>query len=320
MRLTTSALYREAYGRYAVGHFNVTNMEQILAVFEGAMQAHAPFIIALSRAASAYAGVKMLHNMIEAAHAEYPEAIFAVHHDHGTEETCYQAIDSGCYTSVMIDASHHPFEENIAITRRVVERARAFGISVEAELGVLAGVEDDISVRQDQALLTHPAQAAEFVTRTDVDSLAVAVGTSHGAYKFAGEAGIRLDRLAEIQAKLPGFPLILHGASAVYPDEFERINAAGGALAPGAKGVDEHQLPEAIRLGMTKVNVGTDGRLLWTRVHREFFRDHPNRFDFAEPGKVYMQEFARLVTHKCHVLGSASKLEQVRAAITPGSL
>ena len=314
MRVTTSALYRVAIGRYAVGHFNVTNMEQILGVFEGAKQAHAPFIIALSRAAWAYAGAGMLHHMIEAAHSEHPKAIFAVHHDHGTEETCYQAIDSGCYTSVMIDASHYPFEENIAVTRRVVERAHAGDISVEAELGILAGVEDDITVRQDQALLTNPAQAAEFVARTGVDSLAVAVGTSHGAYKFAGEAGIRLDRLAEIQAALPGFPLILHGASAIYPDEFKRINASGGALAPGAKGVDENQLPEAIRLGITKVNVGTDGRLVWTRVHREFFRNHPEKFDLAEPGKVYVQEFAKMVAHKCQVLGSAGQLDNFRAS------
>jgi len=181
-------------------------------------------------------------------------------------------------------------------------------------LGVLAGVEDDISVRQDQALMTNPTQAAEFVARTGVDSLAVAVGTSHGAYKFVGESGVHLDCLAEIQAVLPSFPLILHGASAVYLDEFERINAAGGALATGAKGVDESQLPEAIRLGITKVNVGTDGRLVWTRVHREFFRNHPEKFDFAEPGKVYVQEFAKMVAHKCQVLGSAGQLENFRAS------
>ncbi len=307
MPLPTTDLYRPAYGQYAIGHFNVANMEQILGLFRGATEVQAPFIVALSRAAWGYAGLEMLHHMILAAHERYPEAVFAVHHDHGSEETCYQAIDSGCFTSVMIDASHHPFEENVAVTRRVVARAHERGISVEAELGVLAGQEDHLRVEEREALLTDPDQAAEFVERTGCDSLAVAVGTSHGAYKFAARSGLRLDRLAAIQSRLPGFPLVLHGASAVYPQEVARINAAGGALEPGAQGLDEKHLPEAIRLGVTKVNVGTDGRLLWTRLHREFFRDHPEKFDFTEPGRRYMGEYARLVAHKCRVLGSAGR-------------
>ncbi len=311
MRITTAGLYKAAYGRYAIGHFNVTNMEQVLGMFSGAGSAGAPFIIALSRAAWAYAGLDMLEMMIAGAEAQFPDAVFAVHHDHGTESTCLQAIESGYYTSVMIDASHEPFEKNIATTRRVVDAAHRAGISVEAELGIIAGAEDDISIRQEEARLTRPENAAEFVARTGVDSLAVAVGTSHGAYKFSGDSGIRFDRLAEIQAALPGFPLVLHGASAVYPKEVERINKAGGRIA-GAKGVDDSQLTKAVKLGITKVNVGTDGRLVWTRVHREFFRNQPEQFDFAQPGKAYIEAYADLVAHKCRVLGSAGRLSEFR--------
>jgi len=311
-------IHKAAYCRYAVGHFNVANMEQILGVLRGAAEAQAPVILAFSRAAWAYAGNRMLPAMTAAASERFPDLVFRVHHDHGTEETCYTAIESGGYTSVMIDASHLTFEENIAATRRVAERAHDAGISVEAELGVLAGVEDDLSVREDQALLTDPDQAAEFVARTGVDSLAVAVGTSHGAYKFNGESRLRLDRLAEIQQAVPGFPLVLHGASNVDPREVARINAAGGALAEGAQGLDEIQLREAVQYGIVKVNFGTDGRLLWTRVHREFFRDHPENFDFTAPGERYIGELAKLVAHKCEVLGAAGRLDEVRAAEASG--
>ncbi len=316
MIVTTKALYAPAYGRYAIGHFNVANMEQVLGLFQGAMQAQAPFIVAFTPAAWRYATPEMLAAMVHAAAERHPQAVFAVHLDHGDEETCYAAIRSGNYTSVMIDASHLPFEENIAVTRRVVARAHEQGISVEAELGVLAGVEDDVQVTDGQALLTDPDQAAEFVERTGCDSLAVAVGTSHGAYKFRGAQGLHLERLAEIQRRLPGFPLVLHGASSVPAEEIARINAAGGALRPEARGVDEAQIAQAIALGITKVNVGTDGRLLWTRVHREFFRDYPDRFDFSEPGRIYMDAYADLVAHKCQVLGSAGHLEAIREALS----
>ena len=318
MILTTSTLYLPAYSNYAIGHFNVTNMEQILGMFQGATQANAPFIVAHSRVQRQYANPRMLSGMVDVAQEMFPDAIFAVHLDHGDETACYDALDSGFYSSVMIDASHFPFEENIVITRQVVERAHDHGISVEAELGILAGVEDDIRVDEREALLTDPDQAAEFVARTGCHSLAVAVGTSHGAYKFAGAQGLRLERLAEIQQRLPGFPLALHGASSVYPEEVARINSAGGAIKSSAKGVDEGTFAEAIKLGVTKVNIGTDGRMLWTRVHREFFRDRPEVFDFSEPGRKYMNEYAKLVMHKCKVLGSVGRSEAVRFALTEG--
>jgi fructose-bisphosphate aldolase class II len=284
-------------------------MEQLLGLFQGATEARAPFILAFSRAARAYARPRMLEAMTRAAHDLFPDAVLAVHLDHGDEATCYDAIDSGFYTSVMIDGSHLPFDDNVALTRRVAQRAHAQGLSVEAELGVLKGVEDDLNV--DQSLLTDPDQAAEFVQRTACDSLAVAVGTSHGAYKFSGPENLRLDRLKAIQTRLPGFPLVLHGASSVDLREVERINGAGGAMPTTAKGVDEQILSEAIRRGVTKVNIATDGRLLWTRVHREFFRDRPEAFDPAEPGRAFMQAFAQLVAHKCTVLRSAGRLESI---------
>lgn len=308
-----SSLNNAASNDYAIGHFNVANMEQILGVLQGAAEARAPVILAFSRAAWAYAGERMLRAMARAARERFPDLTLSIHHDHGTEETCLRAIAAGGYTSVMIDASHLAFEQNIAATRRVVERAHDAGVWVEAELGVLAGVEDERSVREDQALLTDPDQAAEFVARTGADSLAVAVGTSHGAYKFEGAAGLRLDRLAQIQRALPGFPLVLHGASHVDPGDVARINAAGGALAPSAQGVDEGELREAVRLGIAKVNFGTDGRLVWMRVHREFFRDHPEEFDFTGPGADSIRELSRMVAHKCKILGSAGRLDEVRA-------
>jgi fructose-bisphosphate aldolase class II len=216
----------------------------------------------------------------------------------------------------MIDASHFPFDENVAITRRVVERAHAKGVSVEAELGMLGGVEEDIAVDEKHAQLTDPDEAAEFVSQTGCDSLAVAIGTSHGAYKFTGRQGLHFDRLAEIQSRLPGFPLVMHGSSSVPPAEVERINAAGGALDPSARGVDEDEFAKAVPLGVTKVNIDTDGRLVWTRVHREFFRDQPEKFDFRGPGKTFMAEYAEFIAHKITKLNSAGQLERVRAAVS----
>ena len=316
MIVTTDELFQVAYGRFAIGAYNINNMEQALGLFQGNLESQSPFIVQISRGARKYARVKLLEAIIRSAEEVFPEAIFAVHLDHGDEAACYDCIDSGFYSSVMIDASHEPFEENVAITRRVVERAHPKGISVEAELGMLGGVEEDIALDEKHAQLTDPEEATKFVRLTECDSLAVAIGTSHGAYKFKGRQGLHFDRLAEIQRRLAGFPLVMHGSSSVPREEVERINAAGGALDPSARGVDEDEFAKAVPLGVTKVNIDTDGRLVWTRVHREFFRDEPEKFDFRGPGKIFMTEYARFIAHKNEKLGSAGRLEEVRVALT----
>ena len=316
MIVTTAQLFKEAYGKYAVGAYNINNMEQALGLFQGHIDAQAPFIIQLSKGARKYANARVLEGLIRAVEGEFPDAIFAVHLDHGDEQTCYDCIDSGFYSSVMIDASHEPFEENVAITRRVVERAHARGLSVESELGKLGGVEEDIQVDEKHAMLTDPDEAKLFVEQSGCDSLAVAIGTSHGAYKFSGSQGLHFDRIEAIQAVLPGFPLVMHGSSSVPQDEVLRINAAGGALNPSAKGVDDTQFARAAKLGVTKVNIDTDGRLVWTRVHREFFRDHPEGFDFRTPGKEYVKAYAEFIVDKSRKLGSYGTLAQVRAAVS----
>jgi fructose-bisphosphate aldolase class II len=315
MIVTTKQLFEVAYGRFAIGAYNINNMEQALGLFRGSLEAQAPLIIQISRGARKYAGVTMIEAIIRACDAMFPEAIFAVHLDHGDEQTCYDCIESGFYSSVMIDASHLPFEENIAVTRRVVERAHAKGISVEAELGQLGGVEEDIKVEEKHARLTDPDEAAEFVRRTGCDSLAVAIGTSHGAYKFKGAQRVHIERLTEIQRRLPGFPLVMHGASSVPREEVERINAAGGALDPSARGVDEDDYARAYPLGVCKVNIDTDCRLVWMRVYREHFRDHPENFDFRKPGEAFMSEFAHFIARRSEKLGCAGRLEEVRAAL-----
>lgn len=315
MIVTTSALYRVAYGRFAIGAYNINNLEQALGLFRGHVQAKAPFIIQLSKGARKYAGVRMLEAIIRACDEEFPEATYAVHLDHGDEKTCYDCIDSGFYSSVMIDASHEVFEENVAITRRVVERAHAANVSVEAELGMLGGVEEDISVDEKHAMLTDPDEAKRFVELSGCDSLAVAIGTSHGAYKFSGKQSLHFDRIAEIQKRLPGFPLVMHGSSSVPQEEVARINAAGGRLDPSARGVDADEFARAIPLGVTKVNIDTDGRLVWTRVHRENLRDDPKNFDFRKPGEIYVREYAEFVRAKSEKLLSANKLESVQASL-----
>jgi fructose-bisphosphate aldolase class II len=312
MIVTTSALFTIAYGKYALGAYNINNMEQALGLFRGHLDADAPFIIQISKGARKYAGIPMIEAIIRAADETFPQAIYAVHLDHGDEATCYDCIESGFYSSVMIDASHEPFDENVAITRRVVERAHARGLSVEAELGMLGGVEEDIAVDEKHSMLTDPEEAKRFVEMTGVDSLAVAIGTSHGAYKFKGQQSLHFDRIAAIQQLLPGLPLVMHGSSSVPQEEVARINAAGGALDPSARGVDENEFQRAASLGVTKVNIDTDGRLVWTRVHREYFRDHPEEFDFRKPGSVFVDEFARFIAHKAEKLGSAGQLAHVR--------
>lgn len=315
MIVTTDDLFKVAYGNFAVGAYNINNMEQALGLFEGNIKAQSPFIVQISKGARKYANPKMLEAIIRAAEELYPDSIFAVHLDHGDEKTCYDCIDSGFYSSVMIDASHHPFDENVAITRRVVERAHAKGISVEAELGMLGGVEENIAVDEKNAMLTDPDEAKAFVDQTGCDSLAVAIGTSHGAYKFSGGQGLHFGRMAEIQRRLPGFPLVMHGSSSVPQEEVERINAAGGKLDPSAKGVDANEFAKAVPLGVTKVNIDTDGRLVWTRVHREYFRDEPAGFDFRKPGTLFVPAYADFIVDKSYKLLSAGTLSKVREAL-----
>jgi fructose-bisphosphate aldolase, class II len=315
MLVTTKELFIHAYGKYAIGAFNINNVEQARGLFLGAERAQAPIIVQISRGSRDYAGVNMIQHVIQAAQEMHPEVIFAVHIDHGDEETCYDAIDSGFYSSVMIDASHEPFEKNVEITKRVVDRAHAKGLVVEAELGKLGGVEEDISVEEKDAKLTDPNDARLFVEQTGCDSLAVAIGTSHGAYKFSGTQGLHFNRLGEIQAALPGFPLVMHGSSSVPVEEVERINAAGGAIDSSARGVDEDEFAKAVPLGVTKVNIDTDGRLVWTRVHREFFRDHPEAFDFRKPGTIFIEEYAQFIEHKIRKLGSYGVLPEVKKAL-----
>ncbi len=315
MIVTTKQLFAHAYGNYALGAYNINNAEQIMGLFRGNIRSQAPFIVQISRGARAYTDKRLLEYMIRAAEEIFPDAIFAVHLDHGDEETCYDCIESGFYSSVMIDASYLPFEENVAVTKRVVERAHEKGISVEAELGQLGGVEEDISVDEDKVHLTDPEQAAEFIARTGCDSLACAIGTSHGAFKFSGRQSLHFEIIEAIQKLVPGFPLVMHGSSSVPQEEVERINAAGGAL-KGAKGVDPKQYLPAAKLGVCKINIDTDGRLVWTRVHREYFRDHPEVFDFRKPGKVFMEEYAKFIASRNELLGSAGQLEAVRAMLT----
>ncbi len=316
MIVTTEQLFKLAYGKYAVGAYNINNMEQALGLFEGCLQSQAPFIIQLSKGSRKYAGAKMIEAIIRAAEERYPEAVFAVHLDHGDEATCYDCIDSGFYSSVMIDASHEVFDENVAITKRVVERAHAKGLSVESELGMLGGVEEDIKVDEKHAALTDPDDAEKFVKLSGCDSLAVAIGTSHGAYKFKGQQSLHFDRIEAIQKKLPGYPMVMHGSSSVPQEEVARINAAGGALDPSARGVNEDEFARAAKLGVTKVNIDTDGRLVWTRVHREFFRDKAAEFDFRPPGKIFVAEYGKFIAHKNEKLGSAGQLAAVKAALS----
>ncbi|OGV63222.1 MAG: fructose-bisphosphate aldolase [Lentisphaerae bacterium RIFOXYB12_FULL_65_16] len=314
MIVPTKDLFKVAYGKFAVGAYNINNLEQCMGLFRGCVDSQAPFIIQISKGARSYTHKKMLEALLLAANDVFPDAIFAVHLDHGDEDTCMDCIKSGVYSSVMIDASHESLDKNIEITRRIADAAHAKGISVEAELGQLGGVEEHVSVSEDKAHLTNPDQAVEFVKRSGCDCLACAIGTSHGAYKFTGSQGIHFEILEGIQKLLPGFPLVMHGSSSVPQDEVARINAAGGSL-KGAKGVDENQFAKAAKLGVTKVNIDTDGRLVWTRVHREFFRDKPEKFDLRDPGKVFMAEYAKFISHKNGKLGSNGQLAAIRAAV-----
>ncbi|MFA4944343.1 MAG: ketose-bisphosphate aldolase [Lentisphaeria bacterium] len=317
MIVTTKALFEMAYGKYAIGAYNINNMEQCMGLFRGCMDSQAPFIIQLSKGARDYTHKLMLEAIIRAAEQIFPAAVYAVHLDHGDEQTCVDCINSGFYSSVMIDASHESFEENVRITKKVVDLAHAKGIAVEAELGQLGGVEEHVAVEEAHAKLTNPEDVKRFVDATGCDALACAIGTSHGAFKFTGSQGLRFDVLAEIQKRVPGFPLVMHGSSSVPQEEVARINAAGGSL-KGAKGVDDNQFKRAAELGVTKINIDTDGRLVWCRVHREMFRDKPEVFDLRPAGKIFMTEYAKFIAAKNVKLGSAGKLAEIRAALGKG--
>ena len=314
MIVTTAQLFKHAYGKYAVGAYNINNAEQAMGLFKGCIASQAPFIIQISKGARKYTDKRMLEAIIRSAAEIFPDAIFAVHLDHGDEQTCYECIDSGFFSSVMIDASHDPFAENVAITKRVVDKAHAKGISVEAELGMLGGVEEDIKVEEGNACLTDPVEAEAFVKQTGCDSLACAIGTSHGAFKFKGKQSLHFDVLEKIKARLPGFPLVMHGSSSVPQEEVARINAAGGKIA-GSMGVDVNEYLPAAKRGVTKVNIDTDGRLVWTRVHREYFRDNPGDFDFRPAGKIFIEEYAKFIASRNELLGSAGQLEKLRSTL-----
>jgi fructose-bisphosphate aldolase class II len=314
MIVTTAQLFKHAYGKYAVGAYNINNAEQAMGLFKGCINSKAPFIIQISKGARKYTDKRMLEAIIRSAAEIFPDAIFAVHLDHGDEDTCYDCIKSGFFSSVMIDASHESFEKNIEITKRVVTAAHAQGLSVEAELGMLGGVEEDIKVEEGHAMLTNPAEAEDFVKQTGCDSLACAIGTSHGAFKFKGRQSLHFDVLEKIKSRLPGFPLVMHGSSSVPKEEVDRINQAGGQI-KDSMGVDPKEYLPAAKLGVTKVNIDTDGRLVWTRVHREYFRDHPGEFDFRPPGKIFIEEYAKFIASRNELLGSAGQLDSLRQSL-----
>lgn len=308
--VTTTEMFKKAYeGGYAIGAFNVNNMEIVQGITEACAEEKAPVILQVSKGARAYANHNYLVKLVEAATICYPELPVALHLDHGPDfETCKSCIDGG-FTSVMIDASSKPFEENIEITKKVVEYAHEHGVVVEAELGTLAGVEDDVKVSAEDSSYTHPEQVEEFVSRTGCDSLAIAIGTSHGAYKFkpGTKPQLRFDVLHECEKRIPGFPIVLHGSSSVPQEYVEMINTYGGAM-PGAIGVPEDQLREAARSAVCKINIDSDLRLAMTGTIRKFFAEHPDKFDPREYLKPARANIKELVRHKLiDVLGCNGK-------------
>lgn len=306
----TSKLFDHCYGQYAIAAVNVFTMEQVHGLFAAAAQADSPVIVQITPASRNYAHPQMLSSMIRAAASIYPKVVYSLHLDHGVEEHIYDAITEG-YSSVMIDASHDDFEINVKRTKDIVDRAHRAGIGVEAELGVLQGVEDDLEVEDAKAFYTNPKQAKEFVVKTGCDSLAVAVGTSHGAYKFSGGKGLQFHILEAIQQELPGYPLVLHGSSAVNKKDVEEINRCGGKLAENASGVSDEELEKAIRYGVCKVNIATDLRLLWAKIHRTFFHEQPELFDPVVPGRTYMKAYKEFMLERFEVLGAAGKASSI---------
>ena len=318
--VTTTEMFKKAYdGGYAIGAFNVNNMEIVQGITEAAQEEKAPLILQVSKGARAYANHTYLVKLVEAAVIECPDIPIALHLDHGPDfETCKACIAGG-FTSVMIDASSKPFEENIAITKKVVEYAHDHGVVVEAELGTLAGVEDDVKVSAEDSSYTRPEEVEEFVTRTGCDSLAIAIGTSHGAYKFTpaqctrNEKGIlvppplRFDVLEEVSKRLPGSPIVLPGSSSVPQEYVKMINEHGGKM-PDAIGIPEEELRHAAELSVCKINIDSDLRLTMTGTIRKFFEEHPDKFDPREYLKPARANIKDLVRHKLiHVLGCAGK-------------
>ena len=308
--VTTTEMFKKAYhGGYAVGAFNVNNMEIVQGITEAAGELKSPVILQVSKGARAYANHTYLVKLVEAAVAENPDIPIALHLDHGADfDICKSCVDGG-FTSVMIDASKYPFQENIEITKKVVEYAHAHGVVVEAELGKLAGIEDDVKVSAEDSSYTQPEEVEEFVDKTGVDSLAIAIGTSHGAFKFkpGTKPQLRFDILHEIEKKIPGFPIVLHGASSVPQEYVKIINENGGAL-KDAIGVPEDQLREAARSAVCKINIDSDLRLGLTAGIREVMNAHPDYFDPRQYLTVARQNVKDVVAHKIQdVLGSAGK-------------
>ena len=310
--VTTTEMFRKAYdGGYAIGAFNVNNMEIVQAITEACKKENSPVILQVSRGARTYANHTYLMKLVEAAVKECPDIPIALHLDHGPDfETCKSCIDGG-FTSVMIDASSKPFEENIAITKEIVDYAHKYGVVVEAELGTLAGIEDEVKVSAEESSYTRPEEVEEFVTRTGCDSLAIAIGTSHGAYKFkpGPNPQLRFDVLHECEKKLPGFPIGLHGASSVPQEYVQMINEYGGNM-PGALGVPEDQLREAARSAVCKINIDSDIRLAMTGTVRKYLTENPADFDPRKYLKAGRDAIEAMVRHKIvDVLGSSGKAE-----------
>ncbi len=321
--VSTKKMFEMAYKNgYAIGAFNVNNMEIVQGITEACKEEKAPVILQVSKGARAYANHTYLVKLVEAAVKECPEIPIALHLDHGPDfETCKACIDGG-FTSVMIDGSHLPFEENIELTRKVVEYAHAHGVSVEGELGTLAGIEDDVKVEHGNESYTKPEEVIEFVTKTGVDSLAIAIGTSHGAYKFKPEQctrnekgilvppALRFDILEAVSEKLPGFPIVLHGSSSVPQEYVKMVNDFGGKM-PDAIGVPEEQLREAAKLSVCKINIDSDLRLAMTGTVRKFFAENPGKFDPREYLKPARANIKEIVRHKLvEVLGCAGKADE----------
>ncbi len=307
--VTTTEMFKKAYeGGYAIGAFNVNNMEIVQGITEAAAEEKAPIILQVSAGARKYAKHIYLTKLVEAAVADTGLPI-ALHLDHGADfEICKSCIDGG-FTSVMIDGSHHDYEDNVALTKKVVEYAHAHGVVVEAELGQLAGIEDDVNVSAEDAHFTDPAQVEDFVTRTGVDSLAIAIGTSHGAYKFkpGQKPQLRFDILEEVGKRLPGFPIVLHGASSVIQADVAIVNKFGGQM-PDAIGIPEEMLRQAASMAVCKINIDSDLRLAMTAALRQYMTENPSHFDprqYLTPARSHIKE---LVRHKLvDVLGCAGR-------------
>ena len=309
--VTTTEMFKKAYaGGYAIGAFNVNNMEIVQGITEACSEQKSPVILQGSKGARAYANHTYLMKLVEAAVIENPDLPIALHLDHGPDfETCKSCIDGG-FTSVMIDGSSLSFEENIALSKKVVEYAHDHGVVVEAELGTLAGIEDDVKVSAADSSYTRPEDVQEFVERTGCDSLAIAIGTSHGAYKFkpGTDPKLRFDILEEVSRRLPGFPIVLHGSSSV-PQEFVNIINKYGGNMPGAIGVPEEQLRKAAGMAVCKINIDSDIRLAITATIRQYMAEHPDHFDPRQYLKPARQAVKDMVAHKLvHVLGSNNKI------------